>query len=105
MTEIMVGNGTAETALEQKRSASLRLPEENSETLSATLGLPPAAEQKFHEVSVDVSVPSSSVEDGGKNVLASLRRSSLSWLRGRVRRLVYSAAAPSSVQDIHIAGK
>lgn len=49
---------------------------------------------KVWEVSVDVTVPSTS-EGSGKSTSSSKKTSPLNWLRGRGRRLVYSAASPS----------
>ena len=54
---------------------------------------------KVWEVSVDVTVPPTS-EGSAKSTSSSKKSSPLNWLRGRGRRLVYSAASPSST-DMH----
>ncbi|KAG0583933.1 hypothetical protein KC19_3G172700 [Ceratodon purpureus] len=80
--------------IEDKIEACSPLPEtpQTPQELAAAL-----RKDKVWEVSVDVAVPSTS-EGSGKSTSSSKKSSPLNWLRGRGRRLVYSAASPSTTE-------
>lgn len=98
-TSVPIRTLEEEDALLMERSLSLRLfPHEDHVEECDLLRSPiqelgaAARKDKVWEVSVDVSEPPTSTERSP----SSKKSSPLNWLRGRGRRLVYSAASPSA---------